>query len=511
MISFKIASRLVLSAAMLALSAGTAFAQPQYRETVTAYGADGLPETVTITNPGGTNPVTTFDWDTSGNLISVTDAEGGTAAATYDDNRRVLTMSSNAASASLRGYSQFTYDVSGRLLTTEVSEDGTATGVMRATTVTYTDAGQAATITDPAGDASVFTYNNAGQLDTSADPAGRTQAFLYNEDGMMRSSYEAYGTDEEVRSHITWFNTLGERNNLRQAKGIGSPENVLHGASWNPDFSTYWNFDPFGRVDEVKYPGPESGDARQVDRFTLSPLGNVLTHTTRSNDVITNTFDVPNRITTHTVPAATGTQPSWTTTTNFNLTGETESVISPDQHDAGDWELHYEYDYAGRILSETQISPDPAPATTFRTRTVSYQYDLNGNRTRITWPDGYFVQYQYNDAGQLTHIKSNGTDLLAWYDYDNMGQLDAYVVSTVLGQAVGRIFPTYQVDGDLEQLDYRFTNDTNVVFDYGYDASGLVTSQDVNQASWEWSPATSNVTLVSDTYTANNLDQYSEV
>ena len=60
-------------------------------------------------------------------------------------------------------------------------------------------------------------------------------------------------------------------------------------------------------------------------------------------------------------------------------------------------------------------------------------------------------------------------------------------------------------------LNYRFTNDTNVVFDYGYDASGLVTSQDVNQASWEWSPATSNVTLVSDTYTANNLDQYSDV
>jgi hypothetical protein len=38
-----------------------------------------------------------------------------------------------------------------------------------------------------------------------------------------------------------------------------------------------------------------------------------------------------------------------------------------------------------------------------------------------------------------------------------------------------------------------------------------VISQEVNQPSWEWSTTTSITTLVSDSYTANNLDRYSSI
>ncbi|MBS0473457.1 MAG: hypothetical protein JSR60_20480 [Proteobacteria bacterium] len=56
------------------------------------------------------------------------------------------------------------------------------------------------------------------------------------------------------------------------------------------------------------------------------------------------------------------------------------------------------------------------------TRTISYQYDAASNRTRMTWPDGYYVQYGFDALNRMTTASENGSTTLATYGYDPRGR-----------------------------------------------------------------------------------------
>ena len=51
-------------------------------------------------------------------------------------------------------------------------------------------------------------------------------------------------------------------------------------------------------------------------------------------------------------------------------------------------------------------------STTASGRTIAYQYDLAGNRTRVTWPDtgsnALYVTYVYDWLNRMTAIEENG-------------------------------------------------------------------------------------------------------
>jgi RHS repeat-associated protein len=98
------------------------------------------------------------------------------------------------------------------------------------------------------------------------------------------------------------------------------------------------------------------------------------------------------------------------------------------------------YDGFGRLAATaTNVVGGP--------RTLSYQYDVAGRRTRITHPDGAFFTYDYDPAGRLTGIDQLGnSDVLGLY-YHPTGE--RYVLGrglTALGwlyDPVGRL--NYQV------------------------------------------------------------------
>lgn len=54
--------------------------------------------------------------------------------------------------------------------------------------------------------------------------------------------------------------------------------------------------------------------------------------------------------------------------------------------------------------------------------TVSYLYDQAGNRTRLTWPDGFYVTYSYDALGRMDLVKENGSGVLADYSYDDLSR-----------------------------------------------------------------------------------------
>ena len=79
----------------------------------------------------------------------------------------------------------------------------------------------------------------------------------------------------------------------------------------------------------------------------------------------------------------------------------------------------YTYDAAGRLLNE-QVSKSGASSLS-----VGYGYDDVDNRTLITWPDGFSVQYEYDALGRMSNVKNANQSVIAHYDYDDRSRLQS--------------------------------------------------------------------------------------
>jgi RHS repeat-associated protein len=128
-------------------------------------------------------------------------------------------------------------------------------------------------------------------------------------------------------------------------------------------------------------------------------------HTAAAPSRITYTHDALRRQTSRT---PTGEHP---VTYGYDLRGLLTSESRP-----GDGQnLAYTYDGFGRLIAEAQPYG-----------TMTYGYDLNGNRRKITWADGLNVVYQYDQLNRVTRLRENnaasGIGVLATYSYTPTGQ-----------------------------------------------------------------------------------------
>jgi RHS repeat-associated protein len=78
------------------------------------------------------------------------------------------------------------------------------------------------------------------------------------------------------------------------------------------------------------------------------------------------------------------------------------------------------YDAFGRLASSTLMMDGVS-------RTLSYQWDAGGRRTRVTHPDGYYSSYAFDPAGRLTGIYHANGALLQAFLHDAAGRLWATV------------------------------------------------------------------------------------
>ena len=76
--------------------------------------------------------------------------------------------------------------------------------------------------------------------------------------------------------------------------------------------------------------------------------------------------------------------------------------------------LAFGYDALSRLL--TQAGPQG---------TMTSSYDTAGRRTKLAWPDGFYVIYDYDTLGEMTKVRENnassGVGVLASYGYDDLG------------------------------------------------------------------------------------------
>jgi YD repeat-containing protein len=143
-----------------------------------------------------------------------------------------------------------------------------------------------------------------------------------------------------------------------------------------------------------------------------------------------------------------------------------------------------------------------ASVTTTGGGVIGYQYDANGNHTRLTWNDGYFVTYAYDALNRMTDVKQSGTSSLAHYSYDTLSRRTGitYGVNSTAAHA-------YNVNDDMASVTHGFTGGP-VTLSYTYNKVHQITNMTVSDNNYLRPRPSSAYT---DTYTSNNMNQYTNL
>jgi RHS repeat-associated protein len=300
----------------------------------------------------------------------------------------------------------------------------------------------------------------------------------FGDDRITRTTYSAYGDVLTVQSG---YGVAPRTDQTLAYLAPGLPSSIVD-AKGN---KTAFEYDGFSRRVKTIYPSPTTPgqvNTSDYEQLTFNAVGRLVTHRGRDGASFGFSYDNRGRLALTDAP---GSQPDVTMSyDNFDrliASSQSGHVISTT------------YDVLGQLLSETQAG-----------RTVSYLYDAAGRRMRMTWPDSFFVAYDYNVAGELTAIRENGASsgpgVLATFAYDNLGSRSSLTrgnsSATTYGLDTSRRLSTLvqNLGGSANDVSASFT----------YNPADQVTTDTVSNSAYTY-PAPSAFT---DNYTSNGLNQY---
>ncbi|MDB9999123.1 hypothetical protein OAE16_01630 [Porticoccaceae bacterium] len=484
---------------------------------------------LTQTQPSVTGgaPITTIAYNSYGQVSQITDPEGMISLFTYDSttNHSVL-KTARIDSANLNLTSTFNYDITGnvtsingprtdisditnfeydslRRVTKAINADGTyarnifdldgllkrsakyssGNALLQVSETDYTATGQVYKTYGPecftsAGarstglsgcDITTSTYDNLDRPDIVTDGQGRKVKTTYDALGRPVKTIRAYGSPLQQDYATYTYTVNGQQANVKDANG-----NL-----------TDYIYDGHDRLQKFQLPHPTSvGTSNPADyeEYSYDNNGNITTKRTRDNKTIVSVYDALNRVTQK--------APQGQTAVNYvyDKTGrQTQVKYANNSHT-----INHSYDTAGRLTS-----------TNDKGKIIGYQYADKVNRTRITWPDGYYAQYAYDPLNRVSTIKENNSAILATYSYDSQGRRD----SLTLGNGTITSY-SYHKDDALQNLSHNVngSNDDNT-WTYGFNKVNQLTSKVLSNNIYGWVPATNKT----DVYQKNGLNQYTNI
>lgn len=455
--------------------------------TTYAYGAGRRLGATTVAPGTLLAATTTYTYDSTGRVRTVTDPENGVVTTTY--NAAGLVESVTDARNEVTSY---TYDAAGRLLTT------TAPGGA-VTSHAYDTSGRLRTTTSPRGKTTTFGYDAMGRQSTTTHPDTKVETTAYGvmgrltalRDELARTTGYAYDADGNVTGV-----TGGDGNTTRTSYDIAGRETgTVDGLARQASTTTYeagtgrvsgstalgqggksFGYDSVGRLNRVT-------DARGgVTTISYTDAGRLKTVVPPDGVTVTNGYDAAGRLATETTAAG-------VTIHEYDRAGRKTKTTSP-----SGLVTRRTYDVAGNLLTLT----DPAGVTTTYTYTdrgqratetrtgagtITYAYDLDGNLRTVVDANGRTTTYDYDDRGRMT-TRTDARGKATQYGYDDAGQLtsrtdplaraasyeyDGAGRLTKSTDASGRsVMRTYNAAGQLTKLTY---GDGSTV-DYTYDGNG---------------------------------------
>lgn len=386
--------------------------------------------------------VSSYIYDSVGQMTSVTDANGNKTDYTYDANGNTTSISDMIGTKY-----RAVYDDKGDVLTLTLPNGSELR-------YTYNEKGECVSITNVLGDSSSsisFTYDERGNISSSSDALGNTKHYTYDLRNNLVSSVN------ELGDAITYTYDIEDRL-IKTDYPDGSSEYFAYDNEGNLTESvnrlglkTSYEYDKLNRIVKTIYP------TGKYESYTYDAVGNILTSTSIYGDVTTYYYDDLYR----------------------NIKIES-SVIG---------ETTYEYDYFMNLVSSTDALGNK----------VSYEYDNNNNLTTVTMPDGNTRSYEYDSRNRL--IKTiDGYGKSTVYTYDN-----ADLLTSVTDADGNKVTYEYDVHGNLSTVTDGNNQITKYIFDdasrlvetdnalgqkriYEYDAMGrIIKSVDQSGYAFEYS------------------------
>jgi RHS repeat-associated protein len=159
------------------------------------------------------------------------------------------------------------------------------------------------------------------------------------------------------------------------------------------------------------------------------------------------------------------------------------------------------WDGLGRLTSSTSNMGGTS-------RTLGYQHDGDGNRTRLTFPDGQYFSYEYDGLDRPIRIRENGGTEIASFSWNGRGE------RTGIGGGFGTGF-SYDGIGRLAGITHDMAGTgLDVTFCMGtlsgttctpaYNPASQVLNRTVSNSAFVWNGHAN----VNRGYTANGLNQY---
>ncbi len=426
-----------------------------------------------------------YTLDTSGNVLTITDALGNTSTSTYEPTFNQVTSVTDP----IGDVVTFTYDSNGNLLNRTDPNGNT-------TSYAYNAYGQAIQITDALGNRVKLSYDSSSDLTAASDPLGNTSTFVY--DSISRP---IQSTDPLGRTSLTQYDALGrvstEVNPQRtqvnfQYDQVGNLIAVIvgdvllvHGEHFFQQ-TTLFTYDASNRLITKTDPLGHT-DTRAYDHN-----GNLTSFSDRRGQTATFVYDALNRL------VSEGYADS-TVARAYDANGRLSSVS-----DSMGGAFDYTYDGIGRLLSEAtqfgtiQFAYDNASRMTSRQVVgqglLTYAYDAAGNLLNAALPqasasfaydgdnrlktlsraNGVNSSYAYDLASRLlsiTHSGGQGINIPLTYAYDpasNRTMATSTVAQPLTTQAVTNTF------NDNNQL--VSSSASAGATSYSYDANGNLVS-----------------------------------
>ncbi len=454
---------------------------------VTEYTFDGNDNILTATiDPGGINAVSSYEYNSRGQLITLTNAAGGKTRYTYDADGNIKTITDPDGVVTSREY-----DARNRL-TRLVNAEGRALGydydkngnIISKTSVLgqiwrneYDEKDRLIRETDPLGIQTSITYDALDQILSRTDKMGRTTSFDYDALGRLTKT-----TYPDKTTNTFKYDANGNRTEVTDSGGN----------TWK------FSYDQLDRVISTRNP-----DGRE-ETMSYDSMGNIISRTLKSGDKITYEYDKGDRLVGISLPDdeditftydALGhltqmTDYSGTTKMTYDKLGRQLTLT-----DTSGKTMYYSYTDAGRIKTLTYPGE----------KTISYTYNSLGRLTTMTdWNEG-ITRYHYDAAGKITKLEfPNGTS--TEYAYDAMGQLSSLTHKKSQGGVILSYDFIRDKSGRIVSADTtgepKITS-TPASTEYTYDAANQImdgNKNDVTQ-SYEFDDNGNRVTLFTDTTT----------
>nr|WP_230771814.1 RHS repeat-associated core domain-containing protein [Sphingomonas sp. Leaf4] len=320
------------------------------------------------------------------------------------------------------------------------------------------------------------------------------------------------GSDGPDRITLTEYSVANRTVSVTSGHGqTGALTQVVHyDANGRQDWvrdgegnQTSYAFDNYGRLKRTSYPvgtrGAKASSGSDYEELTYDAAGNVTSRRLRNGQSLGFTYDALSRVTKKTVP-------------DGCATGQT--VNCPPASATRD--VDYVYDLAGRLTSATFSGTTEAVSAAYDAlgrmtsttttmggtpRTLSYQYDITGNRTRITHPDGTAFGYDYDPLSRLRDIKDGGGGGITNLAYYNTGERQW------LGQYANGIGAGYDQFGRVSGYNIQRNQNGSILGDnttLEYNPASQIKTQLRNNDAYGWTGAFN----VDRSYTTNGLNQY---